>query len=73
MKKSPIYFFYKIVSNGADSTLGDDWNVHYHCLHSSHKICTIKKLMRSNLNGESYIFIGCLYRLTFFLVLVNNH
>jgi hypothetical protein len=72
MKKSPIYFFYEIVPNGADSTPGDDGDVHYCCLHGSHKICTIKKSMRSNLNGKSYAFIGCLYRLTLFLVLVNN-
>ena len=72
MKKSPIYFFYEIVPNGADGTPGDDGDVHYRCLHGSHKICTIKKSMRSNLNGKSYAFIGCLYRLTLFLVLVNN-
>lgn len=51
MKKSPIYHFYEIVANGADGTPGDDGDVHYRCLHGTHKICTIKKSMRSNLNG----------------------
>ena len=51
MKKSPI-FFYKIVPNGADGTLGNNGDIHYCCLHSSHKVCMIKKLMRSNLNGN---------------------
>ncbi|KAH9160626.1 hypothetical protein EDB89DRAFT_871052 [Lactarius sanguifluus] len=49
-KKSPIYLFYEIVANGADGTPGDDGDVHYRCLHGAHKVCTIKKSMRSNLN-----------------------
>jgi hypothetical protein len=53
MKKSPIYLFYEIVTNGSDGTPGDDGDVHYRCLHGSHKVCTIKKSMRSNLNGMS--------------------
>jgi hypothetical protein len=57
MKKSPIYLFYEIVANGADGTPGDDGDVHYRCHHGAHKICTIKKSMRSNLNGEfSFLF-----------------
>ncbi len=57
MKKSPIYLFYEIVANGSDGTPGDNGNVHYHCLHGAHKICTIKKSMRSNLNGVfSFLF-----------------
>lgn len=51
MKKSPIYLFYEIVANGSDGTPGDDGDVHYRCRHGAHKICTIKKSMRSNLNG----------------------
>ena len=57
-KKSPIYLFYEIVTNGSDGTPGDDGDVHYHCLHGSHKVCTIKKSMRSNLNGMSYMFVA---------------
>ncbi|KAF8485258.1 hypothetical protein DFH94DRAFT_792116 [Russula ochroleuca] len=49
-KKSLIYLFYEIIANGSDGTLGDDGDVHYHCLHGVHKVCTIKKSMRSNLN-----------------------
>ena len=53
-KKSPIYLFYKIVVNGPDGTLGDDRDIHYCCFHGSHKVCIIKKSMRSNLNGMFY-------------------
>jgi hypothetical protein len=53
MKKSPIYLFYEIVTNGPDGTPGDDGDVHYRCVHGSHKICTIKRSMKSNVNGES--------------------
>ena len=58
MKKSPIYFFYEIVMNGSDSTLGDDSDVHYCCLHDSHKVCIIKKSMKSNVNGAFYTFVA---------------
>jgi len=58
MTKSPIYLFYEIITNGSDGTLGDDGDVHYCCLHGSYKICTIKKLMRSNLNGTLYAFVA---------------
>ena len=51
MKKSPIYLFYEVVTNGPNGTPGDDGDVHYHCLHGAHKVCTIKRSMRSNLNG----------------------
>jgi hypothetical protein len=54
MKKSPVYLFYEIIANGADRTPGDDGDVHYCCFHGAHKICTIKKSMRSNLNGVFY-------------------
>ncbi len=57
MKRSLIYLFYKIVMNGSDGTLGDDGDVHYHCLHGSHKVCTIKKSMKSNVNGVFYTFV----------------
>jgi hypothetical protein len=58
MKRSPIYLFYEIVANGPDNTPGDDEDVHYRCLYGSHKVCTIKKSMRSNLNGMSYAFVA---------------
>ena len=51
MKKSPIYYFYEIVTNGADGTPGDDGDIHYRCLHGAHKICMIKRLMKGNFNG----------------------
>ena len=54
MKKSPIYLFYEKVANGPDGTPGDDGDVHYHCLHGSHKVYTIKRSIKSNVNGESY-------------------
>jgi hypothetical protein len=54
MKRSPIYLFYEIVVNGPDGTPGDDGDIHYRCLHGAHKICTIKRSMRSNLNGMAF-------------------
>ena len=58
MKKSPIYLFYENVANGPDGILGDEGDVYYHCLHSSHKVCMIKRSMKSNVNGESYMLIA---------------
>ncbi|KAF8219691.1 hypothetical protein L208DRAFT_1338569 [Tricholoma matsutake] len=57
LKKSPIYHFYEIVTNGLDGTPGDDGDVHYHCLHGAHKVCTIKRSMRSNLNSVLPFFL----------------
>ena len=77
MKWSPIYLFYEIVIKGPDGTPGDDGDIHYRCLHGAHKICTIKRLMRSNLNGMAFYVARC--DLRFFTdpllssgVLVNN-
>ena len=42
MKKNLIYLFYEIITNGLNGTLGDDGDIHYHCIYGSHKICTIK-------------------------------
>ncbi|KAF8478000.1 hypothetical protein DFH94DRAFT_620353, partial [Russula ochroleuca] len=50
-KKSLIYLFYEVIANGSDGTSRDDSNVHYCCLHGAHKVCTIKKSMRSNLSA----------------------
>ena len=59
MKKSPIYLFYEIVLNGANGKPGDEEDVHYWCLHGGHKVCMIKRLMRSNLNGVcSYSYLS---------------
>jgi hypothetical protein len=71
MKKNPIYLFYEVIPNGADGTPGDDGDKHYRCLHGSHKICTIKKSMRGNLNGEfcNIHLRGINFRIT---VLTNN-
>ena len=55
MKKSPIYLFYEIVANGTDGTPGDDGNVQYRCFQGVHKVCTLKKSMRSNLNGTVFL------------------
>ena len=71
MKKNPIYLFYEVIPNGADGTPRDDGDKHYQCLHGSHKICTIKKSMRGNLNGEfcNIHLCGINFRIT---VLTNN-
>ena len=52
MKKNMIHLFYKVIPNRADGTPRDNGDKHYRCLHGSHKICTIKKSMQGNLNGE---------------------
>src|SRR5229473_4618813 len=72
MKKSPIYLFYEIVASGSDGTPGDDGDVHYRCLHGAHKICTIKKSMRSNLNGAFSFFLLLDSSHKVLSVLVNN-
>jgi hypothetical protein len=64
-KKSLIYLFYEVIANGSDGTSRDDSNVHYCCLHGAHKVCTIKKSMRSNLSGVFFI-------LCCFISLQNN-
>ncbi|KAF8804688.1 hypothetical protein BYT27DRAFT_7300619 [Phlegmacium glaucopus] len=43
-KQSLIYLFYEIVINGPDGTLGDDGDIHYHCLHGAHKIFLVNNL-----------------------------
>ena len=57
-KKSLIYLFYKSITNGPDGTLGDEGDIHYHCIHGSHKVCMIKRSMKSNINGEFYMLIA---------------
>src|SRR6266852_6314304 len=71
MKKSPIYLFYEIVANRANRTSGDDGDVHYCCFHGAHKICTIKKSMRSNLNGVFSFFATLFFSQNIFSS-VNN-
>ena len=51
IKRSPVYLFYEVVANGSDGTPGDDGDVYYRCLHGAHKVCMIKRSMRSNLNS----------------------
>jgi hypothetical protein len=41
--KNPIHLFYEVVPTGDDGKIGDDRDIHYHCLHDAHKVCTIKK------------------------------
>lgn len=74
IKKNPIHLFYEIVPTGNNGKLGDDGDIHYRCLHGAHKVCTIKKTMKSNLTGVSTsCFICVTYLLSVaFTVLVNN-
>ena len=72
MKKSPIYLFYEIIASGSDGTPGGDGDVYYYCLHGTHKICTIKKSMRSNLNSAFSFFLLLNSSHKVFSVLVNN-
>jgi hypothetical protein len=72
MKKSPIYLFYEIVTNGSDGTPGDDGDVHYRCFHGAHKTCTIKKSMRSNLNRAFSFLCLLIFAHKVVLVLVSN-
>ncbi|KAI9452265.1 hypothetical protein F5148DRAFT_1152263 [Russula earlei] len=48
VKRSPVYLFYEVISKGSHGSLGEDGDVHYCCLHGIHKMCTIKKKMRTN-------------------------
>jgi hypothetical protein len=51
IKKNPIYLFYEVVPTGDNGKIGDNRDIHYCCLHGAHKVCTIKKTMKSNLTG----------------------
>ena len=53
---NPIYLFYKSVPQNSSSQPGDPNDKHYHCCHGNHKILTVTKLMKSNLNGLCIIF-----------------
>jgi hypothetical protein len=53
VQMSLTYLFHEISPMG---TPGDDRDVHYHCLHGAHKVCTIKRLMQSKLNGAQPYF-----------------
>lgn len=54
IKKNAIHLFYEVVPTGDDGKLGDDGDIHYRCLHGAHKVCTIKKTMKSNLTGVQH-------------------
>ena len=71
-KKNPVHLFYKVVPISDDGKIGDDRDIHYYCLHGVHKVCTIKKTMKSNLTG-AFNTVFHLYNLSLaFTVLVNN-
>jgi hypothetical protein len=72
VKRSPIYLFYEVVASGPDGTAGDDGDTHYCCFHGARKICTIKRSMRSNLNGTVFHTAHRNSLPTLFSVLVNN-
>lgn len=50
IKMSPIYPFYEIVNTNPSGKSGNKGDVHYRCLHGSHKICTITQGMNGNLH-----------------------
>ncbi|KAK0234628.1 hypothetical protein EDD85DRAFT_955455 [Armillaria nabsnona] len=50
-KCNPIYYFYKEVTHGADSTQGGNGSKHYKCFHGKKRVLTITRAMRSSLNG----------------------
>ncbi|KAF8236729.1 hypothetical protein L208DRAFT_1217461, partial [Tricholoma matsutake] len=48
---NPIYLFYELVPKNASGQPGDPGDKHSRCCHGNHKILTVTKLMKSNLNG----------------------
>jgi hypothetical protein len=51
-RSNPIYVFYEVVHQNASGQPGDAGDKHYRCCHGNHKILTVTKLMKSNLNGS---------------------
>lgn len=49
---NPVYLFYEVVLQNASGQLGDPGDKDYHYCHGNHKILTVTKLMKSNLNGS---------------------
>ena len=73
VKKNPIHLFYEIVPARPDDKPGADGDVHYHCFHGDHKVCTIKKSMKSNLTGAFHIMLHLsITKVLPVIVLVNN-
>ncbi len=72
IKKNPIHLFYEVVPTSDDGKLGDDGDIHYRCLHGVHKVCTIKRTMKSNLTGTFNIVFHLSNLSVAFTVLVNN-
>jgi hypothetical protein len=72
IKKNPIHLFYKVVPTGDDGKIGDNGDIHYCCLHGAHKVCTIKKTMKSNLTGAFNTVFHLSNLSLAFTVLVNN-
>ena len=50
-RANPVYLFYELVPQNASGQPGDPGDKHYRCCHGNHKILTVTKLMKSNLNG----------------------
>ena len=71
IKKNPIHLFYEVVPTG-DGKIGDDRDIHYCCLHGAHKVCTIKKTIKSNLTGAFNTVFHLSNLSLAFTVLVNN-
>jgi hypothetical protein len=55
-RNNPIYLFYEAVPQNASGQLGDPGDKHYRCCHGNHKILTVTKLMKCNLNGSCILF-----------------
>jgi hypothetical protein len=55
-RSNPIYLFYEVIHQNASGQPGDPGDKHYRCFHGNHKILTVTKLMKSNLNGSCAFF-----------------
>ncbi|KAM6491786.1 hypothetical protein JOM56_012826 [Amanita muscaria] len=51
-RRNPVYLFYEVVPQNASGQPGDPGDKHYHCCHGNHKVLTVTKPMKSNLNGS---------------------
>ncbi|KAI9434270.1 hypothetical protein BJY52DRAFT_1100235, partial [Lactarius psammicola] len=51
IKCNPIYLFYETIFQNASGQAGEPGDKHYRCYHRNHKVLTVMRAMKSNLNG----------------------
>ena len=56
-KQNPIYHFYESVSLNSHREVGNPGDRHYKCHHGTHKVITVTRAMKYNVNGKQPLFI----------------